>query len=219
MKTKDEIIDSIVQQGVLPLFFYPDPEVSVNVILALYKAGVRVMEYTNRAEAAFENFKALKQIQLAEMPDLLLGVGTIKTAQQASDFAAIGADFFVSPIVDSGVASVAESKGLVWIPGCMTPTEIHTAQLLGAKLIKLFPANILGPGFVSAVKELFPGLMMMPTGGVEMEINNIKSWFSSGVSAVGMGSKLITKTILANKEYDQLYSETLRVLQMIQTAR
>jgi 2-dehydro-3-deoxyphosphogluconate aldolase/(4S)-4-hydroxy-2-oxoglutarate aldolase len=218
MITKSDIRDSITTQGVLPLFYSHSTEVSVAVTRALYKAGIRVIEYTNRGEAALVNFKALKELQL-ELPGLLLGIGTIKNAEQAEAFVAAGADFLISPLVNQEVAAVADKHNLLWIPGCMTPTEIYNAQQLGAAFVKLFPANVLGPGFASAVKDLFPGLQMMPTGGVDMDQDNISSWFKAGVSAVGMGSKLITKNVLENKAYDQLYTDTLRALQMVNAAR
>ena len=111
-----------------------------------------------------------------------------------------------------------EHSGL-WIPGCMTPTEIHLAQQHHAALIKIFPANVLGPGFVTAVSDVFRGQLFMPTGGVELNQENISGWFKAGVCAVGMGSKLITKEILQNKLYDQLYTNTVNALQLIQSAR
>ncbi|MES2060777.1 MAG: bifunctional 4-hydroxy-2-oxoglutarate aldolase/2-dehydro-3-deoxy-phosphogluconate aldolase [Bacteroidota bacterium] len=218
MITKSDIKDSIIAQGMLPLFYNSSANVSLDTTRALYKAGIRVIEYTNRGEAALANFKALKQLQ-QELPGLLLGIGTIKNAEQAEQFVAAGADFLISPLVNPEVAAVADKHNLLWIPGCMTPTEIYNAQQLGAAFVKLFPANVLGPGFVSAVKDLFPGVQMMPTGGVDMDQDNISSWFKAGVSAVGMGSKLITKNVLENKAYDQLYTDTLRALQMVNAAR
>lgn len=218
MTTKSDIRDCIIAQGILPLFYNQSADVSVDVTRALYKAGIRVIEYTNRGEAALANFKALKELQ-QKLPGLLLGIGTIKSAEQAEQFVAAGADFLISPLVNPEVAAVADKHDLLWIPGCMTPTEIYNAQQLGAAFVKLFPANVLGPGFVSAVKDLFPGLQMMPTGGVDMDQDNISSWFKAGVSAVGMGSKLITKNVLDNKAYDQLYTDTLRALQMVNAAR
>ncbi|MCJ8209181.1 bifunctional 4-hydroxy-2-oxoglutarate aldolase/2-dehydro-3-deoxy-phosphogluconate aldolase [Mucilaginibacter sp. RS28] len=219
MKTKQDVLDCIITQGMLPLFFYKDKEVSLDVTRTLYKAGVRVIEYTNRGEAALENFKALKKLQQEEMPDMLLGIGTIKTAKDAENFVDAGADFLIQPIVNPEVAAIAAKNNMLWIPGCMTPTEIFTAQQNGAALIKIFPANILGPAFLQAIRELFPGQLFMPTGGVEMNLDNITTWFHAGVCAVGMGSKLISKSVLENKEYDQLYNDTLTALQLVQTAR
>jgi len=219
MSTGHKILDNIISQGILPLFYNESAEVSLETTRSLYKAGIRVIEYTNRGAAALENFKALKKAQQDEMHDLVLGIGTIKTVQHAEDFIAAGADFIIAPIVNPDVARIAQQHNLLWCPGCMTPTEIHLAQENNAALIKLFPANILGPGFVSAIKELFPGQLFMPTGGVELTIENISSWFKAGVCAVGMGSKLITKDILSSGSYNKLYLDTQEALRLVQAAR
>jgi 2-dehydro-3-deoxyphosphogluconate aldolase/(4S)-4-hydroxy-2-oxoglutarate aldolase len=219
MSSKQIILADIIAQGMLPLFFHEDATVSLDVTRALYKAGIRVLEYTNRGVTALENFKVLKLAQKDEMPDLHLGIGTIKTVHEAKDFITAGADFIIAPIINPEVAQVAHAHDLLWCPGCMTPTEIHRAQQNGAELIKLFPANILGPAYLSSIKELFPGQLFMPTGGVEMNIDNISAWFQSGVCAVGMGSKLITKEILTQGLYDQLYKNTQHALQLVQAAR
>jgi 2-dehydro-3-deoxyphosphogluconate aldolase/(4S)-4-hydroxy-2-oxoglutarate aldolase len=219
MKNKQAALDSILKQGMLPLFFYEDAEVSVQIVRTLYKAGVRVMEYTNRAKEAFDNFVLLKAAQEAEMPDLFLGIGTVKTKEDAIKYVNAGADFIVAPTINPEVAEVANQHNGLWIPGCMTPTEIHLAQQHRAALIKIFPANVLGPGFISAVSDVFRGQLFMPTGGVELNRDNINGWFKAGVCAVGMGSKLITKEILWNKLYDQLYTNTVDTLQLIQSAR
>jgi 2-dehydro-3-deoxyphosphogluconate aldolase/(4S)-4-hydroxy-2-oxoglutarate aldolase len=219
MKNKQAVLDSILKQGMLPLFFYENAEVSLQVVRTLYKAGVRVMEYTNRAKEAYENFVALKVAQESEMPDLYLGIGTIKTREDAIKYVNAGADFIVAPTVNADVAEVTNQHGGLWIPGCMTPTEIHLAQQNGAALIKIFPANVLGPGYITAVSDVFRGQLFMPTGGVELNQDNISGWFKAGVAAVGMGSKLITKEILQNKLYDQLYINTVNTLQLIQSSR
>jgi 2-dehydro-3-deoxyphosphogluconate aldolase/(4S)-4-hydroxy-2-oxoglutarate aldolase len=125
----------------------------------------------------------------------------------------------VSPIVNREVAVMVDNAGLLWIPGCMTPTEIFTAQQCQAALIKLFPANILGPEFVSSIRELFAGQLFIPTGGVELNLDNIRSWFRSGVCAVGMGSKLISKDVLKHEQYDLLFQDTVTALELIRSVR
>lgn len=219
MSKKDKALDAIITQGTLPLFFYEDATVSLEITRTLYKAGIRVFEYTNRGAAALANFKVLKKAQQEEMPDLYLGIGTIKTGAEAAAFITAGADFIVSPIINPEVGKIAHQHDLLWIPGCMTPTEIHTAQQNGAALIKIFPANILGPEFVSSIRDLFAGQLFIPTGGVELNINSISTWFRAGVCAVGMGSKLISKHVLENKLYDQLYNDTVKLLEMVQTSK
>jgi 2-dehydro-3-deoxyphosphogluconate aldolase/(4S)-4-hydroxy-2-oxoglutarate aldolase len=219
MKSREAVLDSILVQGMLPLFFYEDADVSVEVIRTLYKAGVRVLEYTNRGKEALDNFKIISKVVNAEMPDMNLGIGTIKTEAEAEAFVAVGADFIVSPIIDAAVAKVADKYKMLYIPGCMTPTEIHQAQQHKAMLIKIFPANILGPAFVSSIRELFQGQLFIPTGGVEIEADNISGWFRAGVCAVGMGSKLISKNVLDNKLYSQLYNDTVKALQLVQLSK
>ncbi|MFC0516919.1 bifunctional 4-hydroxy-2-oxoglutarate aldolase/2-dehydro-3-deoxy-phosphogluconate aldolase [Mucilaginibacter angelicae] len=220
MSKKDIVLDAILKQGTLPLFFYKDPEVSLQITRTLYKAGIRVFEYTNRGAAALENFKVLKQALVnGEMPGLELGIGTIKSVQEGEAFIAAGADFIVSPIVNPEVGKLVAQHNLLWIPGCMTPTEIYTAQQNGAALIKIFPANILGPEFVSSIKDLFAGQLFMPTGGVDLNHDSISTWFKAGVCAVGMGSKLISKSVLENQEYDKLYNDTLKLLEIVQTIK
>jgi len=220
MSKKDIVLDAILKQGTLPLFFYKDPEVSLQITRTLYKAGIRVFEYTNRGEAALENFKVLKQaLANGEMPGLELGIGTIKSVQEAEAFIAAGADFIVSPIVNPEVGRLAAQHNLLWIPGCMTPTEIYLAQQNSAALIKIFPANILGPEFVSSIRDLFAGQLFMPTGGVDLNHDSISTWFKAGVCAVGMGSKLVSKNVLENQEYDKLYNDTLKLLEIVQTIK
>lgn len=218
-RTKHKVIDVITQQGLLPLFYCSSSAISVEVIKTLYKAGVRVIEYTNRGSEAFNNFSALKYFCSVEYPDLLLGIGTVKTAEEANAFITLEPDFIVSPVLDVNVANICNNKDLLWIPGCMTPTEIHTAQQHNAAIIKIFPANILGHEFISSIKELFVGQMFIPTGGVEIDRENLMQWFKSGVCAVGMGSKLISKPILQEELYDVLYERTVHALELVKDVR
>jgi len=218
MKIKKAVLNSIMTQGMLPLFFYEDVEVSLQIIRTLYKAGITVMEYTNRAKQAFDNFKVLRKAVDKEMPDLYFGIGTIKNISEAEAFVDAGADFIVAPTINPEVSKVAHKHKLLWIPGCMTPTEIYTAQKNGAELIKIFPGNAVGPAFISSVKEIFPGLLFMPTGGIELKPENISAWFHAGVSAVGLGGKLISKDVLTNRLYEQLYTDTVNALELIKAA-
>ena len=216
---KSAILQLTLQQGVLPLYFNKDEEVSISVLKALYEAGIRTVEYTNRGEAALKNFKALRKVCDSELQGMHLGIGTIKNGEQAKAFAEAGADYLISPGVVEAAAEVAEQNGLLYVPGCMTPTEIIKAESFGATLVKLFPGNVIGPGFVSAVKELFSEVKFIITGGVEPDEANLRGWFSAGAAAVGMGSKLITKQSLETKDYAKITSLTQQALQLIQTIR
>ncbi|TDO22774.1 bifunctional 4-hydroxy-2-oxoglutarate aldolase/2-dehydro-3-deoxy-phosphogluconate aldolase [Pedobacter duraquae] len=219
MKTKESAIKAITDQGLLPLFFYEDAEVSLQIIRTLYKAGVRVLEYTNRGKEALENFRYIMHALEGEMHDLFLGIGTIKNTQEARDFIHAGAHFIVAPVVDLEVAKIAHDSGLLWIPGCFTPTEVNLAHQNKAGIIKLFPANMLGPEYLNSIRDLFAGQLFIPTGGVEIEEENMKSWFKAGVCAVGMGSKLVSKDIMKNKDYDTLDALTRKTLEMVKSTR
>src|SRR5678815_1598826 len=216
MPDKKIVSDKIVHQGILPLYFNADETVSVEVLRAIYNAGVRAVEYTNRGEAALNNFKKLVEVKDKETKDMLLGVGTIKTLQQAESYLNIGADFLVSPGLIPEVVDYTNRKNIFYAPGCMTPSEIIAAENKGIAFIKLFPGNLLGPEFVSSIKEIFPKLLFMPTGGVDTTKENLEAWFKSGVSAVGMGSKLISKKLMEQKDYAAIEELTREVLQTIQ---
>jgi 2-dehydro-3-deoxyphosphogluconate aldolase/(4S)-4-hydroxy-2-oxoglutarate aldolase len=219
MSSSKQVTDVIIQQGMLPLYFNADETVSVEVLRAVYKAGVKAVEYTNRGEAARKNFTTLIQVRDAEMPGLLMGVGTIKNLQQAEDYMAAGADFLVSPGFVAEVAGYTVSKDIFYAPGCMTPSEIIAAENAGIKFIKLFPGNMLGPDFLTSIKDIFPKLLFMPTGGVDTTKENIEGWFKAGVCAVGMGSKLISKKLMELKDYATIGSETKKVLELIQAIK
>jgi 2-dehydro-3-deoxyphosphogluconate aldolase/(4S)-4-hydroxy-2-oxoglutarate aldolase len=215
MSKIQEVTEAIKSQGILPLYFNASKEVSIEIARAVYAAGIRAIEYTNRGDAAFENFKSIKKIRDNEMPDLLLGIGTIKNLEAANAYFEAGADFIVSPGFVLEVAQMALANDIMYAPGCMTPSEIIAAENAGVGFIKLFPGNILGPEFLSGIKEIFPKLLFMPTGGVDTTRESIEAWFKAGVCAVGMGSKLISKKLMEAKDYTSIESDTRTVLQLI----
>ena len=219
MSSISQVTKGIVEQGMLPLYFNADETVSVEVLRAIYRAGVKAVEYTNRGEAALKNFTKLVEIRNAEMPDLMIGVGTIKNLEQAESYMKAGADFLVSPGFVKEVADYAVSKGIFYAPGCMTPSEIIAAENAGVKFIKLFPGDMLGPKFLSSIKDIFPKLLFMPTGGVDTTRENIEGWYKAGVCAVGMGSKLISKDLMAKQDYTTMEAETKAVLALIQSIK
>lgn len=215
MKEKTDIIRVIKKQGLLPLYFNAGEQVSIEILRALYRAGIRAVEYTNRGAAAFDNFKALLAVKNAEMPGLYLGIGTLKTLQDAEQYTAAGADFLISPGFVPQIAAFASDNNLLYAPGCMTPTEIIAAENSGVTFIKLFPGNVLGPGFMGSIAAVFPNLDFMVTGGVEPTTESIKAWFDAGVSAVGMGSNLVTKDFVQNRDYGGIEAKTATVLHIV----
>ena len=215
MDKEQVAIQKIKEQGILPLFYYDDASICIAVIKTLYEAGIRCVEFTNRGSSALESFKSMIIERDISMPELILGIGTIGSSDDATAFLDAGADFLVSPFFDSGVCDVAYMNKILWIPGCMTATEIHIAQNAGCSLMKLFPGNVIGPGFVKAVKPLFNGVDFMVTGGIDASEESIRAWFDSGVAAVGIGGKLVSKNVLKNADYQQLKVRTIEVLSII----
>lgn len=219
MSNTQKITDAILAQGILPLYFNSSEEVSLDVLKAIYRAGIKAVEYTNRGDAALDNFKKMVALRNAEMPGMLLGVGTIKNMEHAKNYMAAGANFLVSPGFVPDVAAHCVTNDIFYAPGCMTPTEIIAAENAGIKFIKLFPGNMLGTEFLTTIKDIFPKLLFMPTGGVDTTKENIESWFKAGVCAVGMGSKLISKKLMEAKDYSTIESETKKVLELIQSIK
>jgi 2-dehydro-3-deoxyphosphogluconate aldolase/(4S)-4-hydroxy-2-oxoglutarate aldolase len=218
--TKIQLVtNTIVNQGVLPLYYNDDETVTIETLRALYRAGIRAVEYTSRGTAALGNFTKMLEIRNAEMPEMLLGIGTIKNVKQAEEYFQAGADFFISPGFVAEVAEFLIPKDVLYSPGCMTPTEIIAAEAAGVTFIKLFPGNALGAGFISAIRDVFPNLKFMPTGGVDTTEESIESWFKAGVSAVGMGSKLVSKELMLANDFATIENETKKVLDIIRTLK
>lgn len=217
MNKKENVQQAICEQKLLPLYYHDSEEISVEVLKTLYSAGIKIVEYTNRGSNALDNFISLRKTVNNEMPEMQLGAGTIKSVADAEQFISAGADFIVCPVINPEVTKVVYKAGLLWIPGCMTATEIYTAEANGTTLVKIFPGSLLGPSYISAIKDLFPGMLFMPTGGVELNKENLQGWFNAGVCAVGIGSKLISKQYLDNKDYTKIASITKEALQVIQS--
>src|SRR3546814_349949 len=201
----------------VPLFYNEDPEICKEVFKACYKAGVRVIEYTNRGDFAHEIFAELSQYVKKELPDLILGVGTIMDAPTAALYIQLGANFIVAPVIKSDVALVCNRRKIAWMPGASTITEISLAEELGAEVVKLFPANVLGPGFIKAIKGPMPWTSIMVTGGVGPTAENLAKWFNAGATCVGIGSSLFPKELIRNKDWGQLESTARSALEIIRT--
>ncbi len=213
--TEEQMKAYVKKVKLLPLFYHDEIEVCKEMVKALYAAGIRCIEFTNRGPKAMENFKLLLAHRNKNYPDLVLAIGTIQNQKQAEAFIEAGADFLISPFFDQSIADAAYLHKKLWIPGCMTSTEIHIAEVAGCDLIKLFPGNILGPGFVTAIKPLFPSVSFLVTGGVDTSKENLTTWFKAGVVGVGMGSKLINEEVLASKNYAAIEVETTKALGII----
>ena len=216
--SKQQIIDGMKGAGIVPLFTHDNHEDAQQVLEASYRGGIRVFEFTNRRINSFEVFVHLLNVSKI-YPDLMLGIGTIMDGPTTKKFIEAGADFIISPILKLEMARVCHENDVPWIPGCATLTEIVTAKDNGAEIIKLFPASILGPGFVSSIMPVVPGLQLMITGGVEPTEKSLSSWFKAGAACVGMGSQLFTKEILTQKNWPLLQQKVAECLRIAKSVR
>jgi 2-dehydro-3-deoxyphosphogluconate aldolase/(4S)-4-hydroxy-2-oxoglutarate aldolase len=208
------------QTGMVPLFYHPDVELGKKVLKACYDGGARLLEFTARGDFAYEVFSELNKYALSELPGMIMGVGSITDAAAASLFIQMGANFIVTPSLREDIAVTCNRRKIMYSPGCGSLTEINRAEELGVEIIKLFPGSTYGPDFVKAIKGPQPWTSIMPTGGVSTETDNLKAWFASGVTCVGMGSQLISKKVLADQDYaglEALVSDTLKNIKEIRS--
>ena len=214
-----EVIRQMEESGMVPLFYHSDIKVVKSVVKACYDGGARLIEFTNRGDLAIEIFSELMSYVIPELPGMMVGVGSVTDAESASRYMMAGANFVVTPVFRHDIAVVCNRRKVLWSPGCGSLTEIAKAEEMGCELIKLFPGSIYGPSFVKAIKGPQPWTLIMPTGGVSTEENNLRGWFDSGVTCVGIGSKLISKEILLNKNYATLKKDVSRILNLIKSIR
>lgn len=185
----------------VPVFYNADLDICINVLKACYAGGVRVFEFTNRGQAAYANFVALRELATQQMPELTLGVGSVVKGQDAERFIAAGADFIVGPCFSQSVYEVCKQKAMPYIPGCGTVTEIFRAQELGCEVTKLFPGDVYGTKMVKGLMAPMPWSKIMVTGGVSPDKENLEGWFKAGSWCVGMGSKLFPKEVIEAQDW------------------
>jgi len=138
MEKQQNIICELKDKGLLPLYFHSSESVSIGMLKALYNAGIRAVEYTNRGEKALLNFKAMKRVCETEMPGMHLGIGTIKHAEAAKAFIASGADFIITPGLSDEVGAFVQKENVLWIPGCMTPDRNNVCRKFWSTYDKTF---------------------------------------------------------------------------------
>jgi 2-dehydro-3-deoxyphosphogluconate aldolase/(4S)-4-hydroxy-2-oxoglutarate aldolase len=205
--------------GLVPLFYHPDPCIGKEILKACYDGGVRVLEFTARGTYSHEVFAELSKYAAKELPELALGIGSVTDAASASLYMQIGASFIVTPSLREDIAIACNRRKVMYLPGCGSATEIAKAEELGCEIIKLFPGAIYGSEFVKAIKGPCPWTSIMPTGGVSPTKESLKDWFSAGVTCVGMGSKLISDEVIANKSFESLRNQTRELINLIKELR
>ena len=214
-----QVAQTMIDTGLVPLFYHDDIEVSKQVLKACYEGGARLLEFTNRGDFAHEVFGELNKYALKELPGMILGVGSVTDAGTASLYMQLGANFIVTPVLREDIAIVCNRKKVLWSPGCGSLTEIAKAEELGCEIVKLFPGGTYGASFVKGIKAPQPWTMIMPTGGVAPTKESLESWFNAGVTCVGMGSKLIAKDSNGNFDYKKIEELVQNAIQIITEVR
>ena len=198
---KATVLTKIQATGVVPVFYNSDVEVAKQVVKACYDGGIRAFEFTNRGDFAHEVFAEVVKYAAKECPEMAVGVGSVVDAPTASLYIQMGACFVVGPLFNPDVAKVCNRRLIPYTPGCGSITEVGMAQEMGCDLCKVFPGDVLGPKFVKGLMAPMPWSKIMVTGGVEPTAENISKWFKAGAFAVGMGSCLFPKEIVAAKDW------------------
>ncbi len=218
--TRIEVALEMRRQGVIPVFYHADTELCKEVLKASYAAGIRVFEFTNRGDFAHEVFGTLNRWAATELPELMLGVGSVVDAPTAALYIQLGAAFVVSPLLNEEMAPVCNRRKILWAPGCGSLSEIGRAEELGAEIVKIFPgSSVGGPEFVKAVKGPCPWSSIMPTGGVEPTEESLRAWFKAGVTCVGMGSNLFPKKLIEARDWGAITDTINRVRAIIASVR
>lgn len=218
--TKIQVLQTILQTGMVPVFYHSDAGVARQVLKACYEGGVRAFEFTNRGDFASEVFIDLMKFSRRECPEMILGIGSVIDAPTAALYLQYGANFVVGPYLNAEVARLCNRHLVPYTPGCGSVTEIGEAQELGCDLVKIFPAgNVGGPSFVKNIKAPLPWSMIMATGAVEPTEENLTAWMKAGTTCVGMGSKLFPKDRIAAQDWNYITEKCRFALDIIRQAR
>jgi 2-dehydro-3-deoxyphosphogluconate aldolase/(4S)-4-hydroxy-2-oxoglutarate aldolase len=215
-----KVLNTMIETGLVPVFYHPDVEVARKVAAACIAGGCRLLEFTNRGDHAWEVFSELERYCSRERPELILGVGSVVDPGTTALYINCGANFVVGPVLNPEIARACNRRKIPYSPGCGSASEISQAEELGCEIVKVFPGGeVGGPAFVKAVKGPCPWTSIMPTGGVESTEASLKAWFDAGVSCVGMGSNLITRDLLKAGDYDGIAAKVHDTLELIRKIR
>jgi len=215
-----DVLNTVVELGLVPVFYNPDLEIAKQIVSACQAGGARVVEFTNRGDFAFQVFAGLSEHVAEAEPDVVLGVGSVIDAPTAALYISAGANFVVGPVLNPEVARLCNRRKVAYMPGCGSASEISQAEELGVEIVKVFPGrSVGGPGFCRSVLAPCPWTRIMPTGGVDATEENIRAWFEAGVACVGMGSRLITKELVAAEDFDAISKRAAQILAWIRDVR
>jgi 2-dehydro-3-deoxyphosphogluconate aldolase/(4S)-4-hydroxy-2-oxoglutarate aldolase len=214
MVTKFQSLDAIVRTGALLIVRLDSAEEALAVSEAAIEGGVRALEITLSVPGALDVISKLSERHGKD--GVVVGAGTVLDEQAAHACVSAGANLLVSPNLNPAMIATANRYQAVTVSGAFTPTEIVDTMQAGADIVKLFPAEFMGPEYVRTVKAPLPQAPLMPAGGVSPD--NVKAWFDAGVVAVGVGSS-VTKAARPEGDYRRVTEAARTVLRSIEEAR
>ena len=208
------VVEQVQELGVVAVIRIKDPAKLRAVVDALVDGGVRALEVTMTVPGAVGLIRELAPTMPA---GFLLGAGTVTTPETARAVIDAGATYVVSPVFQPAVIAACHERDVAAMPGCFSPTEIFAAYELGADIIKVFPATMLGPQFLKDVRAPLPQVKLMPTGGVSLD--NAHDWIRAGAVAVGIGSALLDAKAIEDGRFDAITANARRVVANVASAR
>ena len=190
----DCVEKEIISSGIIPLIDNKDYKISKSLCAIIIKSGCKIIEFGIRHKESINHYEKLSKIVRKESREVYFGAGTVIDIGQAEKIIEIGADFIISPGLDTDIAKLCHQNNIYYIPGCATVSEILKARKIGCELIKIFPINTLGGiKFLHTLKGPLPWLKAIPAGGIEADVTIVREWLNIGAAAVTIGSHLFNK--------------------------
>lgn len=216
---KHEVVGKILEIGLLPVFYNGDVEAAKKIVQACAEGGAKVIEFTNRGDFAYQVFSELSKWSNLESSDIILGAGTIIDPATAALYINCGANFIVGPLFNPDVAKICNRRKVPYVPGCQSPSEISAAEEMGADIVKLFPAKVVTPTFISAILGPCGWTKLMASGGVEATHEDVSTWIKAGASALNLGSDLIRRDLVKAGDFEGIRKMVEQCIMWIKEAR
>ena len=197
--SKENQLRQVLESGIVAVVRSPDSQQLVEVVRALADGGVTVAEITMTVPGALD---VLRQVKQTLGDRVLLGAGTVLDTETARAVLLAGAEFIVSPTVNIDVIRLCQRYDKLVMPGAFTPTEILHAWEAGADIVKVFPAEVVGPAYFKALRGPLPQIRLMPTGGVDL--TTASTFLGAGACCLGIGSQLVEPKAIAQKNFDRI---------------
>ena len=216
---KHKVVAETLRVGLIPVFYSDDVEIALGVTKACAEGGAPLIEFTNRGDRAIQVFNELTKRIEKELPEVILGAGTVIDPPTAALYINSGANFIVGPSLVPDIARLCNRRKVLYVPGCQTPTEISEAEELGAEIVKLFPASTLGPNFIRDIRGPSPQTLLIPSGGIALNEKEINEWVKAGAIALNLGSALIRKDLMTQHRYDEIRESVKKCIGWINEAK